>query len=600
MRKKYTLQSGTVRTRSSSICFQALAMAVGGWISVEISKVWTRPFFVGTEEQETAAVYEEKNLGDLFELTARLGKLTVQESSVRVDVGPVDVDHVFSDNSLEKVYMPAEERKKDMTSPERLNYAFLFDEDDQKTDCMESYAGRVYHQLSERDGTWLREIYGLGEMPPEEMAAHLGIEIGDISSWNRVKVTFRNGDDIPVSGYSNAKEIVSLASVYAYFQQWNDYESFFQYADRLWKSSHSYRIFVSDLYYCEGDCQYIETSYLETEDGTEDVETEDSSEAVGTGDIEIGEDAGIPGDTENHENAENAPDEWAQTELSGGEAETEIGPGVETASGTFQETAAETDMDSHETMNSETVSENICLGHMDLNISVKITGLEEMKSLYEEDPVGNLKEYFNDRWHGWDLQARSYSANLADQDWYDLYGLFSSNSAYVRNPLSESEIAFYLNKLPDTVSPRRRELIRQALASVGCIPYYWGGKPSGGGFESNQFGTVVEPDEDGRILRGLDCSGWISWVYWTAFGEPVPAQSTSGLISLGRGIAKEELQAGDILVRTGEQPHVYLFLAWAEDGSMYLIHETTGNVNNVTVNTYDVEVSHYRDLIGEE
>ena len=45
---------------------------------------------------------------------------------------------------------------------------------------------------------------------------------------------------------------------------------------------------------------------------------------------------------------------------------------------------------------------------------------------------------------------------------------------------------------------------------------------------------------------------------------------------------------------------MYLFLAWAEDGSMYLIHETTGNVNNVTVNTYDVEVSHYRDLIGEE
>ena len=120
-----------------------------------------------------------------------------------------------------------------------------------------------------------------------------------------------------------------------------------------------------------------------------------------------------------------------------------------------------------------------------------------------------------------------------------------------------------------------------------------------GGFEGNHFGTVVEADEDGRILRGLDCSGWICWVYWTAFGTPVPAHSTSGLISCGQGIAKEELQAGDILVRTGEQPHVYLFLAWADDGSMYLIHETTGNVNNVTVNTYDVEVSHYRDLIGE-
>ena len=118
--------------------------------------------------------------------------------------------------------------------------------------------------------------------------------------------------------------------------------------------------------------------------------------------------------------------------------------------------------------------------------------------------------------------------------------------------------------------------------------------------EGNGFGTITRADEDGRILKGLDCSGWISWVYWTAFGSPLPAQSTSGLVNCGRGIAKEELRAGDILIRTGEQPHVYLFLAWAEDGSMYLIHETTGYVNNVMIDTYDVELPYYRDLIGEE
>ena len=33
---------------------------------------------------------------------------------------------------------------------------------------------------------------------------------------------------------------------------------------------------------------------------------------------------------------------------------------------------------------------------------------------------------------------------------------------------------------------------------------------------------------------------------------------------------------------------------------MYLIHETTGYVNNVMIDTYDVELPYYRDLIGEE
>ena len=152
----------------------------------------------------------------------------------------------------------------------------------------------------------------------------------------------------------------------------------------------------------------------------------------------------------------------------------------------------------------------------------------------------------------------------------------------------------------EDTSPKRRQVVEQALLSVGCIPYYWGGKPSRGGYEGNGFGTVVSPDADGRMLRGLDCSGWINWVYWTALGTPLSAQSTSGLTTCGRGVGKADLRAGDILIRTGSQPHVYMFLAWARDGSMYLIHETTGNVNNVTVGTYDLDLSCYRSLINEE
>lgn len=67
----------------------------------------------------------------------------------------------------------------------------------------------------------------------------------------------------------------------------------------------------------------------------------------------------------------------------------------------------------------------------------------------------------------------------------------------------------------------------------------------------------------------------------------------------GREVAKEDLQAGDILIRGGEERHVYMFLAWAGDGSMYLIHETTGTVNNVTINTYDLDLPYYRSLVTD-
>lgn len=63
-----------------------------------------------------------------------------------------------------------------------------------------------------------------------------------------------DGDGTPISGYSNAKQILSLASVYAFYQSPEDGQAFLDHTDALWKASHSYKISVSDLYYCEGSC----------------------------------------------------------------------------------------------------------------------------------------------------------------------------------------------------------------------------------------------------------------------------------------------------------------------------------------------------------
>ena len=112
---------------------------------------------------------------------------------------------------------------------------------------------------------------------------------------------------------------------------------------------------------------------------------------------------------------------------------------------------------------------------------------------------------------------------------------------------------------------------------------------------------MVSPDEEGRRLRGLDCSGWINWVYWTALGSRLEYESTSGLAQIGTAIERDQLKAGDIIVRTNtETSHVYLFLAWAPDGEMYVIHETSGDINNVTVSRLNADGPHYRRLLDGE
>ncbi len=238
-----------------------------------------------------------------------------------------------------------------------------------------------------------------------------------------------------------------------------------------------------------------------------------------------------------------------------------------------------------------------CPGHVDLIVRIKILGMEEERGLFHVDPVGNSTDNFEeDGWQGWTLQAMEEAKHLAGQDWYKRYGLTVS-AISVRNPLSNSEIDEYMNRLPKEISKTRREVIRFALSSVGRVPYYWGGKADAPDYIGNDFGILISPDKKGRILKGLDCSGWINWVYWSATGKRLPYESTSGLALCGTAISRERLQPGDIILRTGEDAHVLMFLEWTEDGKIRCIHESSTNINNVTIAVRDANWPYYRKLI---
>ena len=249
-------------------------------------------------------------------------------------------------------------------------------------------------------------------------------------------------------------------------------------------------------------------------------------------------------------------------------------------------------------------SKNYCPGHVDLYVKVTIYGFEDAKGLrtvalsaddQDENEATKSLDAALAR-NGWTEEQMGYVQKLISQDWFKTYGL-SISTINPKQPLTEEEISKYLSSLPEDLSDERKDVIKFALSSVGKIPYYWGGKASAASYEKNGFGRVIEADYKGRVLRGLDCSGWVQWVYWSAIGNRLNgANSTATLIGEGQKIKRSELQPGDIVVRVGADSHVVMFLQWAGNGNMIVIHENSG-ANNVSVSEVTANYPYYRKLI---
>lgn len=235
----------------------------------------------------------------------------------------------------------------------------------------------------------------------------------------------------------------------------------------------------------------------------------------------------------------------------------------------------------------------ICPGHMDLNINMNIIGINGSYTLFElaDDEI-------SDSWNGWNEQTITEAHALYEKDWYEDYGLTTASLA-LGNPLSLSEIDSMMQALPDDLSETRKNIIRFALESVGKVPYYYGGKASKAGYEGNHFGAQVNEDQSGRILKGLDCSGWIGWVYWSAAGMEIPYATTFSLSTAGTEIEQADLKPGDILVRTGDDAHTVMFLGWTDDGLMRCIHESSTAANNVIISVIKSSFPICRRLLDE-
>lgn len=469
-----------------------------------------------------------------------------------------------------------------------------------------------------------------------------------INSFKNLRLNTTNGDGQPISVYSNVIEIMSMANQYTYYKNPEDYDLFLSYAQKLWKDSHSYSVSMSDIYYCSG-CMDEDATRRELEELAEQESSELQMSRSAEGDEVNGDNEYSEGNHESGDSAATPSDGWETTSpvvvassvkdqsgvssaaLAAGNNSDTSGASPSNLARSRSESAnsAGADLQAADSGDADTQSagadsdgtvgfgssvsasggsdgsdsvgagQSGCPGHVDLIINLQIKGLSESNGLFTVDSFGNDPSNMEEGgWPGWTEEMKTQARSLSSQDWYEKYGL-SISLVTMTNPLTPSEIDAYMADLPAALSDTRRELIHYALSSVGKIPYHWGGKASRPDYNGNNFGTVVPADSEGRILKGLDCSGWINWVFWSVTGTRLPYESTSGLALCGTKIGRDELQPGDIVIRTGEDAHVIMFLGWTEDGRIRCIHESSAGVNNVTVSIRDANWPYYIRILND-
>ena len=210
-------------------------------------------------------------------------------------------------------------------------------------------------------------------------------------------------------------------------------------------------------------------------------------------------------------------------------------------------------------------------GWTERNLYITITAktAEKMKTVYHfnRNQIAALDEL---------LEQRDLLRELIE----DVYSVSGDTAALLRD-------------LPEGLSPEREAVVRTACSLVGKVNYFWGGKSLVIGWDV-RWGELRQVTAAGSSTTGtyrpygLDCSGFVDWVFYNQSGG-------SYVIGHGGGatmqhtyctpILWEDAQPGD-LVFYPEDNHVGMVGGWDEDGNILIIHCASG-YNNVVITGKD-------------
>ena len=146
------------------------------------------------------------------------------------------------------------------------------------------------------------------------------------------------------------------------------------------------------------------------------------------------------------------------------------------------------------------------------------------------------------------------------------------------------------DRLPENLSTERRMVVQYALSLVGKVNYFWGGKSLVLGWDT-RWGTPTVVSAAGSPTTGtsrpygMDCSGFVDWVFYNVSGGSYVIGRGGGCISQHNNcyaISWSEAQPGD-LVFYPEDMHIGIVGGWDANGNIQIIHCASGSLNGVVI-----------------
>ena len=206
-------------------------------------------------------------------------------------------------------------------------------------------------------------------------------------------------------------------------------------------------------------------------------------------------------------------------------------------------------------------------GWTERNLYITITAktAEEMKTEYHfnRNQIAALDEL---------LEQRDLLRELIE----DVYSVSGDTAALLRD-------------LPEDLSPEREAVVRTACSLVGKVNYFWGGKSLIIGWDS-RWGQLRQVTAAGSSTTGtyrpygLDCSGFVDWVFFNQSGGSYVIGHGGGATmqhSYCTNISWADAQPGD-LVFYPDNSHVGIVGGRDANGELLIIHCASG-YNNVVI-----------------
>ena len=206
-------------------------------------------------------------------------------------------------------------------------------------------------------------------------------------------------------------------------------------------------------------------------------------------------------------------------------------------------------------------------GWTERNLYITITAktAEEMKTAYHfnRNQIAALDEL---------LEQRDLLLELIE----DVYSVSGDTASLIRG-------------LPEDLSPEREAVVRTACSLVGKVNYFWGGKSLVIGWDA-RWGELRQVTAAGSSTTGtyrpygMDCSGFVDWVFYNATGGQYVIGHGGGATmqhNYCTDISWSAAQPGD-LVFYPDNSHVGIVGGRNANGELLIVHCASG-YNNVVI-----------------